>query len=296
MQASAAASLRHITKRYGEKLALDEVSLDIEPGKVTALLGPNGAGKSTAIALLLGLTRAQGGEVRVLGGTAGELAVRRRTGVMLQSAALPDTLKVGELLQLVSSYYPRPDPLAAVAARTGIEALLGTPYARLSGGQQRRVQFALAICGNPQLLFLDEPTTGLDIEGREALWEVVRELTSRGCGILLTTHYLEEAEALAERVAVLVRGRVVSEGTVDEIRATSVRRRVRCISSLACEEVRSWPCVTAATREREWLDIESTAVESVLRRLLSADPGVRELEVRRAGLAEAFVQITREAA
>jgi len=199
-------------------------------------------------------------------------------------------------VRLVRSYYPRPDPLSDVAARTGIETLLDTPYARLSGGQQRRVQFALAVCGNPQLLVLDEPTTGLDIEGRESLWEVVRELGGRGCAILLTTHYLEEAEALAGRVAVLVRGRVVSDGTVDEIRATSVRRRIRCISSLDSGEVRSWPCVSGATREREWLQIESTAVESVLRRLLSADPGVREIEVRRAGLAEAFVQITREAA
>jgi ABC-2 type transport system ATP-binding protein len=296
MQSNTAASLVRVVKRYGERLALDELTLGIAPGQVTALLGPNGAGKSTAIALLLGLARAQCGAVRVLGGAPGALAVRRRTGVMLQSAALPDTVKVGELVQLVRSYYPKPDPLAAVAARTGIESLLGSPYGRLSGGQQRRVQFALAVCGNPQLLFLDEPTTGLDVEGRESLWEVVRELTARGCAILLTTHYLEEAEALAERVAVLVRGRIVSEGTVDEIRATSVRRRIRCITSLAAEEVRAWSYVTGATREREWLEIESTTVEPVLRRLLAADCGVRELEVRRAGLAEAFVQITREAA
>jgi len=297
MQANApAATLSHIVKRYGAQLALDDVSFAIEPGRVTALLGPNGAGKSTAIGLLLGLTRAEGGEVRVLGGAPGELAVRRRTGVMLQNAALPDTVRTGELLQLVRSYYPHPDSLAAVAARTGIGTLLATPYARLSGGQQRRVQFALAVCGNPQLLFLDEPTTGLDIEARESLWQVVRELTARGCAILLTTHYLEEAEALAERVAVLVRGRVVSEGTVEQIRATSLRRRIRCISSLAAEQVRAWSCVTTAAREREWLQIESPAVEAVLRRLLAADPGVRELEVRRAGLAEAFVQITREAA
>src|SRR5215472_4558695 len=214
----AAASLSEVVKRYGDRIALDRVSLAIEPGQVTALLGPNGAGKTTAISLLLGLAAPQSGQVEVLGGTPADLGVRRRLGVMLQSAALPDTLRVGELLRLVSGYYPDPRPLAEVATLAGLTEQLHTAYGRLSGGQQRRVQFALAICGNPELVFLDEPTTGLDIEARESLWRVVRELTSRGCAILLTTHYLEEAEALAQQVAVLSRGRIVSEGTVDEIR------------------------------------------------------------------------------
>ena len=296
MQTNTAASLTHVVKRYGTKLALDDVTLGIEPGQVTALLGPNGAGKSTAIALLLGLTRAASGDVRVLGGAPGALAVRRHTGVMLQSASFPDTLKVRELLALVRSYYPQPRRAAEVVACTGLGALLGTPYARLSGGQQRRVQFALAVCGDPQLLFLDEPTTGLDIEARESLWAVVRELAARGCAILLTTHYLEEAEALAQRVAVLARGRIVSAGTVEEIRACGVRRRIRCISTLPVEQVRAWSGVSAASREAQWLDIESTVAEPVVQRLLECDPQLRELEVRRAGLAEAFVQLTREAA
>ncbi len=242
MQANTAASLTHVVKRYGEKLALDDLTLAIEPGQVTALLGPNGAGKSTAIALLLGLTRAASGDVRVLGGAPGALAVRRRTGVMLQSAALPDTLRVRELLDLVRSYYPRPRAAQEVIACTGLRALLDSPYARLSGGQQRRVQFALAICGDPQLLFLDEPTTGLDIEARESLWAVVRDLTARGCAILLTTHYLEEAEALAQRVAVLSRGRIVSEGTVDEIRATA-----STVASAASAHCRRNRCAPGAT-------------------------------------------------
>ncbi len=296
MQANTAASLTHVVKRYGEKLALEGLTLGIESGQVTALLGPNGAGKSTAIALLLGLTRAASGTVRVLGGEPGALAVRRRTGVMLQSAALPDTLRVGELLTLVRSYYPRPRAAQEIIAAAGLRACLDSPYARLSGGQQRRVQFALAICGDPELLFLDEPTTGLDIEARESLWAVVRSLTARGCAILLTTHYLEEAEALAQRVAVLSRGRLVSAGTVDEIRACGLSRRIRCISALPAEQVRTWSHVTAATREAQWLDIESTSAEPVVRALLEADPCLRELEVRRAGLAEAFVRITREAA
>jgi len=291
-----AAILDGVSKRYGERLALDRLTLRIAPGQVTALLGPNGAGKTTAISLLLGLVAPQSGEVRVLGGPPGTLAVRRCTGVMLQNAVLPDTLKAGELLRLVASYYPRPRPLAETAALAGLSAHLNTPYAKLSGGQQRRVQFALAICGNPQLLFLDEPTTGLDVEARESLWTVVRELTARGCAILLTTHYLEEAEALAQRVAVLVRGRLVSEGTVEDIRGRGLRSRIRCISTLGVEEVRRWPAVTDATREQRWLDIETSSPEPVVRRLLAADPDLSELEVRRAGLAEAFARITREAA
>jgi ABC-2 type transport system ATP-binding protein len=291
-----AASLTQVVKRYGDKLALDQVSLAIERGQVTALLGPNGAGKTTAISLLLGLIAPESGAVQVLGGSPAQLAVRRRLGVMLQSAALPDTLRVGELLRLVAGYYPNARPLAEVAALAGISALLRTPYGRLSGGQQRRVQFALAICGNPELVFLDEPTTGLDIEARETVWTVVRELTARGCAVLLTTHYLEEAEALAQRVAVLVRGRIVSEGTVEAIRARGVRRRIRCVSSLPLDQVQGWPEVSAATRENQWLDIEAPLAEPVVRRLLDADPAVRDLEVRRTGLAEAFVRITKEAA
>jgi ABC-2 type transport system ATP-binding protein len=293
---SAAASLTGVVKRYGERLALDGVTLAIEPGQVTALLGPNGAGKTTAISVLLGLATPEAGEVRVLGGSPHELAVRRRVGVMLQSAALPDTLRVGELLRLICGYYPSPRPLAEVAALAGLGRLLHVPYAKLSGGQQRRVQFALAVCGNPQLVFLDEPTTGLDLEAREALWEVVRALTARGAAILLTTHYLEEAEALAQRVAVLVRGRIVSCGTVDEIRACGVRRRIRCVSELPVEEIRGWTGVTGASRAARWLDIEGVVAEPIVRRLLAADPNLSELEVRRSGLAEAFVKITREAA
>src|SRR5690242_15224139 len=227
---SPAAELAGVVKRYGSKTALDGVRLVIERGKVTALLGPNGAGKSTAISLLLGLVAADSGKVELFGRPPQELTARRRIGVMLQTAALPETLRVGELVELTSSYYARPRGLGEVARMVGIEELLRRPYGALSGGQQRRVQFALAVCGNPELLFLDEPTTGLDIEAREALWNVVRALVAEGSAVLLTTHYLEEAEALAHRVAVLMNGRIVTEGTVDEIRALGVRRHIRCVS------------------------------------------------------------------
>jgi ABC-2 type transport system ATP-binding protein len=291
---SPAAQLAGVVKRYGVKTALDGVDLAIERGKVTALLGPNGAGKSTAISLLLGLVTADSGRVELFGQAPQELMARRRIGVMLQTAALPETLRVGELVELTSSYYARPRGLREVARMVGIEELLRRPYGALSGGQQRRVQFALAVCGSPELLFLDEPTTGLDIEARVALWNVVRELVAEGSAVLLTTHYLEEAEALAHRVAVLMNGRIITEGTVDEIRAVGVRRHIRCVSRLSVAQVREWPGVDAVTGQDNRLDIEARIAEPIVRQLLASDPLLSELEVTRAGLAEAFVQITKD--
>ena len=265
-------------------------------GGVTALLGPNGAGKTTAISLLLGLAAPDAGRVAIFDSPPHALAARRRIGVMLQTAALPDTLRVRELLRLTAAYYPRPRALAEVAGIAGVSKLLDRLYGRLSGGEQRRVQLALALCGHPELLFLDEPTTGLDIEARETVWSVVRALVAEGAAVLLTTHYLEEAESLSDRVVVLARGRIVTQGTVDEIRAQGARRRIRCASRVPAEMAREWPGVTRAAREGQYLEIEAPHAEPIVQRLLAADPQLSELEVRRAGLAEAFVQITREMA
>jgi ABC-2 type transport system ATP-binding protein len=290
---SPAAALVGVVKRYGRNTALDGVTLNIERGKITALLGPNGAGKSTAIALLLGLATADEGHAELFGNSPQVLAARRRIGVMLQTAALPETLRVGELIELTSTYYPRPRPLKEVARMAGLADLLRRPYGALSGGQQRRVQFALAVCGNPELLFLDEPTTGLDIEARESLWETVRSLVEEGSAVLLTTHYLEEAEALAQRVAVLMGGRIVTEGTIDEIRAIGSRRHIRCLSTISAAQVREWAGVVAVTERDSRLDIEVVTAEPIVRRLMAMDPTLSELEVTRAGLTEAFVQIVR---
>lgn len=283
-------------KKRGAVQALAEVDLTIAAGEVYALLGPNGAGKTTAISLLLGLLRPDSGEARLFGLAPQELAARRRIGVMLQSAGLPDTLTVGELLAQVRSYYAQPRSLADVAALAGIEPLLGTRHARLSGGQQRRVEFALAICGRPELLFLDEPTVGMDTESRGQFWQTIRELVAGGCAVVLTTHYLEEAEALAQRIGVLMQGRLVAEGSLDAIRARVGQRQIRCISSLSPEQVRAWPLVQSVQREGERLHIVTPQPEPVLRELLAADAQLHDLEVQRAGLAEALQTITREAA
>ena len=288
------ARLESITKNYGRLRALNDVSLDIRRGQLLSLLGPNGAGKSTAISLLLGLVRPDAGQVSLFGENPQNIRARRHVGVMLQSARLPDTLRVGELLRLTASYYPAPRELAETAALAGIADLLDRPYGKLSGGQQRRVQFALALCGRPQLLFLDEPTVGMDIESRRKLWQAMRDLVTDGCSVVLTTHYLEEAEALSQRVVVLGRGRVLSDGSVDELRARVALSTIRCRSMLDEEQLAQWPGITEASRDGGYIELVCAQPETVLRRLLERDHALSDLEVRRAGLAEAFTDITRE--
>lgn len=288
------ASLQGVHKRYGKVVALDGIDLEVRAGQVVALLGANGAGKTTAIALLLGLLVPDSGQASLFGQSPQRLQARRRAGVMLQSAGIPENSKVIELIELTRSYYPRPRSVADCVALAGLDGLLQRSYGRLSGGQQRRVQFALAICGNPELLFLDEPTTGLDVEARQTLWQAIRELVAGGVSVLLTTHYLEEAEALADRVVVLNRGRVVAAGAMDEIRAHVAQRRIRCLSALDADLVSAWPRVRSAKRTDARIEVVTDAAEDVVRRLLAEDAALSELEVQRAGLAEAFIELTRD--
>ena len=293
------AQLRGSRKRYGATQALDGVDLSLQRGEVLALLGANGAGKSTAIALLLGLQAADEGSAELFGRPPGDMAVRRRMGVMLQSAGIPESSRVCELLDLTRSYYPSPRSVADCIALAGLEGLMGRRYGRLSGGQQRRVQFALAICGNPEVLFLDEPTTGLDIDARQRMWATIRQLVADGVGILLTTHYLEEAEALAQRVVVLNSGKVVAAGRMYDIRALVSQRRIRCLSALDAARIASWPGVRSAVRGGDGnparIEVLTDVAEPVVRRLLAEDAALCELEVQRAGLADAFLELTRQA-
>ncbi len=290
------AELRAASKHYGKQRALDAIDLDVRGGELLALLGPNGAGKTTAIGLMLGLLQPDAGEVRLCGEAPQSLTARRAVGLMLQTAGIPDTLKVGELLDLTRSYYATPRSVADCVALAGLDGLLGRRYGKLSGGQQRRVQFALALCGRPRILFLDEPTTGLDIEARQGLWKAIRELVAEGCAVLLTTHYLEEAEALADRVVVLANGRVIAAGSVQDVRARVAQRRIRCVSTIETARIAAWPNVLSAQRDDERIDIIADIAEPVVRRLLAEDSDLRDLEVQRAGLAEAFIELTREAA
>ncbi len=287
------ARLHQARKQYGSTCALHGLDLELHAGQVLALLGPNGAGKTTAIGLLLGLQVPDTGTAELFGQPPQAIAARRRTGVMLQTAGIPDTLQVRELVALTRSYYPDPRGVDECLALAGLEDVAGRRYGRLSGGQQRRVQFAMAVCGRPQLLFLDEPTTGLDIDARQRLWQAIRELAAQGCGVLLTTHYLEEAEALADRVAVIDHGRLLAQGSVGQIRARVSQRRIGCLTALDPARVAAWPEVQDARAGQDGrMELVASAAEPVVRRLLAEDPALSELEVRRAGLADAFLALT----
>lgn len=214
---STLATLRGVRKQYGAVHALRGVDLSLRGGELLALLGPNGAGKTTAIALLLGLLRADRGEVALFGRDPQDIVARRHVGVMLQDAQLPPTLTVGELLRQGASYYPSPRDVGACAVAAGVDDLLRRRYGKLSGGQQRRVQFALALVGNPRLLFLDEPTVGLDLQARQGLWRAIRQLVAEGCGVVLTTHYLEEAEQLCRNIAIIDHGTIVENTSMRKL-------------------------------------------------------------------------------
>jgi ABC-2 type transport system ATP-binding protein len=286
------ARLNQVQKRFGPVTALDGLSLDVNRGEMLALLGPNGAGKSTAISLLLGLQTPDRGNAELFGEAPHSIDARRRIGVMMQEVALSPVMHPREMIRQVASYYPTPYGADEVIKRLSLEKIAERPYGKLSGGQKRQVQFGMAVAGRAELLFLDEPSVGLDVQSREALWRVLRDLLHEGVSIVLTTHYLEEAEALADRVAVVTHGKLVASGSVDEIRAHVTRKNILCRSALAREVITGWPEVLDLRAEGGAYDIATRDAEAVLRRLLAADPGVRDIEVKRAGLSEAFTEIT----
>lgn len=290
------ASLSRVSRRYGSTLALDGLSLEVRPGELLAVLGPNGAGKSTAIEIWLGTLEPDEGSVRLMGGCPSEAVNRLDVGMMLQDVQLAPMLSAREHIALASSCYRRPMSVEETVTLTAIEPFADKRYGKLSAGQKRQVQFAVALCGNPRLIFLDEPTVGLDVQARETLWRTIRGLVEDGRSVVLTTHYLEEAEALADRVAVLAGGRLIAEGSVAEMRALVDRRKISCISSIELALIQAWPGVIEASRESNLTHLTTAEPEALVRRLLEADPALSGLEVRQASLAEAFKQLTRDEA
>jgi len=293
---SAFACLENVSKYYGAIKALRTVDFRVRAGEIVALLGPNGAGKTTAVKLLLGLMPPDSGRVRVFGSDPTSPQNRIRTGAMLQVGRVPETLRVREHIDLFSSYYPQPLSPAAVLAAAGLDKLADRKFGDLSGGQKQRVLFALAICGDPDLLLLDEPTVGLDVEARRMLWEEIRALVRRGKTVLLTTHYLQEADALADRIAVINEGQIIAEGTPAEIKAQTGGKRIRCITSLNFPALREIRGVTEVRQDREAVELHVTEAEPVIRELLARDLNLAGLEITTAGLEEAFLALTRDSA
>jgi ABC-2 type transport system ATP-binding protein len=288
------ASLREVTKKFGRQVALDRLSLDLHAGEVVALLGPNGAGKTTAVRLLLGLSQATSGKVEIFGGNPRDRASRIRLGAMLQVGRMPETLRVREHLQLFRSYYPHPRPLDELLAVAGLEGLQEKLFGTLSGGQKQRVLFALALCGDPDLICLDEPTLGMDVEARRSMWEQVRRLSAMGKTVLLTTHYLEEADALASRIVVIQRGKVIAEGTPAELKHADGSRAIRCITSLPFSFVSAIPGVSSVEQDGRVMQLRTQTPEAVLRIMLQQDPTLSGLEVRVAALEDAFLALTNQ--
>lgn len=285
------ATLTGVSKAFGDIRAVDGLDLSVQAGEMLALLGPNGAGKTTTVNLLLGLVHPDQGQVTVFGGKPQALAVRRQCGAMLQISGVPETLKVAELVTLFRSYYHQPLPQSKVLALAGIEAIAERKFGQLSGGQKQRTLFALAICGAPKLLFLDEPTVGLDVSARRAFWEVIRQLRDAGTSIVLTTHYLEEADALADRIVVIANGRVVAEGTPRQIKALAADKTIRCHSRLSVDQLRRLADVASVTETSEGVEIITRSATKTLRDLLNADADVTDLEVTGAGLEQAFLTL-----
>ena len=290
-----AAELCDAVKTFGKVRALNGVSLAVGQGEIVALLGPNGAGKTTAISLMLGLRRPTSGSALLFGRDPRDRTSRLRTGVMLQESGVPDTLKVGEVIELFRRLYPQPLTVADTLAAAGLESKATALVTGLSGGQKQRLYFALAIVGDPDLLFLDEPTVGLDVEARQVFWSYIDGLVGRGTTIVLTTHYLEEADALANRIVVIDRGRVMAERTPAAIKARVGGKTVRFRSSDLDEgRLALLTEVRDARRSGDKLEFYTLQPEAALARLFAAGIDLRELEVVGAGLEEAFLAITRE--
>jgi len=282
----------NLTKRYGPVTALHNLDFELRRGELLALLGPNGAGKTTLVRMLLGLAPPDSGSVAVFGTDPRESDVSRRIGAMLQVGRVPETLRVREHIDLFSSYYAQPLSLSDIFRIASLEDIKDRLYGELSGGQKQRVLFGIAICGNPDLLFLDEPTVGLDVEARRLMWAQIRILIARGKTVLLTTHYLNEADALANRILVLDRGSIVAEGTPAEIKARAGAKRIRCISRLPLGEVQAIPGVVSAVVDRDGFELQVATAEPVVRELLKRDSWLAGLEVTNAGLEEAFLALT----
>jgi len=282
------------SKRYGQVEALRGVSLAIEPGEIVAMLGPNGAGKTTSISLMLGLRQPTGGQVRLFGLPPTDRRARSRAGVMLQESGTTGVLTVRELVALFGAYYPSPLPADQAVAMAGLTDKADARVATLSGGQRQRLYFALAICGNPEILFLDEPTVGMDVEARRAFVASIQALAAAGKTVVFTTHYLREAEELARRIVVVDHGQVIADATPRELMSKVAGKRVSFETTrpLAADTFGGLPLTALAIEDRR-VRFLTNEPETVLRALFERRVELRDLEVTGADLEEAFLSLTR---
>jgi ABC-2 type transport system ATP-binding protein len=285
--------LRGVEKSYGPVHAVRGIDLSIDAGETVALLGPNGAGKSTTIDMLLGLSRPDRGEVSLFGGTPADAIAAGRVGAMLQVGSLIRDLRVRELVDMMASLYPRPLGVDEVLDLAGVRDIADRLTQKLSGGQTQRVRFAVAMVSNPDLLVVDEPTVGMDVEGRRAFWATMRKITSTGKTVVFATHYLEEADAYADRVVLMSRGRVVADGATTEIKGMVSARTIRAtLPSVPLDDLTALAGVTNADRHGDAVSLLCADSDAAVRALLAAFPSARDIEIAGAGIESAFLQLT----
>jgi ABC-2 type transport system ATP-binding protein len=290
-------ALRGLEKTFkspnGPVHAVRGIDVSIAAGETVALLGPNGAGKSTTIDMLLGLARPDAGRVEVFGRAPEDAVAAGAVGAMLQTGALIRDLDVRELVAMVGSLYPAPLPVEEAIEICGIGDIAERRTHKLSGGQTQRVRFAIALVSDPELLVLDEPTVAMDVEGRHAFWTTMRAFASRGKTVLFATHYLEEADAYADRAVLMAHGRIVADGPTTEIKGLVGTRTIRAtlpdVEEIALEALAG---VTAVERRGEAVALRCSDSDAAIRALLAAHPEVADIEISGAGLEEAFLQLT----
>lgn len=288
-----------LTKRYSQGraeeviTAVDNLDLDVASGTITAVLGPNGAGKSTTLEMLIGLRTPTSGRARLFGEP--PVRVRTRFGAMLQDCQAPEALTVAESVDLVRHYYPSPLPLSEILARADLTDKARRRVGQLSGGQQQRLSFAIAIAGDPDLLFLDEPTAALDVHARHRFWDQVRELNARGRTIMLSTHNMAEAQALADRVVLIAHGRIIADGTPTEVTALTATKTIRLRTDAGADVLAALPGVQRVQADPDGdphrFVVHGPHPEAALRALFASAASVTDLTVVDADLESAFVDL-----
>ena len=300
MSAAAAVTVQHLVKSYGHLVAVNEVSLSIHEGEIFGIIGPNGAGKTTTVECISGLRAPDAGSISVYGLSPRKdrNKLREFVGVQLQESALPPRIKVGEAVKLFASFYPNPLDPDQLLESLGIKQFDNSSFKRLSGGQKQRLSIALALVGNPRLAILDELTTGLDPEARREIWSLIESMRDRGVTVILVTHFMDEAERLCDRLALINRGTVTALDTPEAIAAKAGGSRVRFVPSRPVDDqtLRAIPGLNEIERKERYVTVTGTGdlAGSLINALTAIEVRVSEVEARTGNLEDAFIKLTKE--
>ncbi|MCR6105617.1 ABC transporter ATP-binding protein [Salipaludibacillus agaradhaerens] len=286
--------VQNVSKVFQYKTVVNDISLHIKPGEIVALLGPNGAGKTTTISMILGLLTPTEGTISIFGQKPGDLTARQKIGVMLQELSVLDGLKVGEVIDLFRNYYPHPLSKEELLSLSGLTDEVKKRTEKLSGGQKRRLSFALAIAGDPDVLFFDEPTVGMDTQSRRQLWNTVKSFVNKGKSLIFSTHYLQEADDMADRIILLKEGTVVAEGTPDDIKAMLTTQTVSFVleDTSHITELREHPHIIGMYENRGRTFVETTNTDAVLSFIFTQGLKVKNVQTDQGKLDDAFEALT----